>query len=53
MNSREYDLIHRNYYLDHPTSLSHREPYLTPLDNQYTALNRSRNPYHVLDHLNF
>ena len=45
--------IHRRYYVDHPTSINHHEPYLIPLENQYSVLNRSRNPYYMLDHLNF
>lgn len=53
MNFNDYDLIHRRYYIDHPSSLSHREPYITSLENQYSVLSRSHNPYHVLDNLNF
>lgn len=53
MKTRDYDLKHRNYYFDHPSSPNHREPYLVPLENQYSILNRPHNPYNVLDHLNF
>ena len=52
MRPKEYDSIHRRYYHDHPTSLNHNEPYMVPLENQYSVLNQARNPYHVLDNLN-
>ena len=53
MRNKDYDLQHRNYYLDHPTSINHQQPYITSLENQYSVLNRSRNPYQVLDLCNF
>lgn len=40
---------YRKYYVDHPTSINHQEQYLIPLDNQYSILNKSRNPYDALD----
>jgi len=48
-----YDLVYRKYYLDHPSSINHHEPYLVSLENQYSVLSQSRNPYQVLDHLNY
>jgi hypothetical protein len=41
---------HRKYYVDHPTSINHHEKYLIPLQNQYSILNKSGNPYAALDH---
>jgi hypothetical protein len=41
---------YRKYYTDHPTSVNHQEKYLIPLQNQYSILNKSRNPYAALDH---
>lgn len=40
----------RKYYVDHPTSINHRQQYLIPLQNQYSILNKSHNPYAALDH---
>jgi hypothetical protein len=41
---------YRRYYVDHPTSTNHQEKYLIPLQNQYSILNKTRNPYAALDH---
>lgn len=53
MKRNPSDPLYRHYYVDHPSSPTHRDPYLLPLENQYSILSRARNPYEVLDHLNF
>lgn len=53
MKTKDFEIIQRHYYVDHPSSPSHREPYITSMNNQYSILSRSHNPYQVLDHLNF
>jgi hypothetical protein len=49
MSGLGFNDTYSKYYVNHPTSSNHQEKYLIPLDNQYSILNQSRNPYAALD----